>query len=196
MSDSIFPTFSGLTWSRKRKTIFSTGIQTSTSGRERRARYYTYPRYVFTLNFDFLLDDYTLAGDLQAMVSFYNLKYGAYDSFLYKDPNDYTVTNQTIGTGNSVTVDFQLLRTYAGFSEPVFGIVSAPTLYVASVALTSTDFSWSTSGLITFTTAPTGTITADFNFYYRCRFKEDELDLDEFVQRLWELKGLELITLK
>jgi hypothetical protein len=53
-------------------------------------------------------------------------------------------------------------------------------------------------GLATFTTAPAQglPVTADFGYYYRCRFVEDEwTDLEEFLYQLWELKSFKFKSL-
>ena len=131
MSDNIFPELTGLSWSRSKSPIMSTNIQTSTSGKERRAVYYTYPRWKFSLTYEMIKDDGTVTGDLQQIVGFFNNVYGSFDDWLYKDQNDYSVTDQAFGTGDGTTVAFQLLR----FPEPVlqtaqsFVIVERPPLF-------------------------------------------------------------------
>ncbi len=196
MSDNIFPTLAGLSWSRIRTPVMSTNIQTSTSGKEKRAMYYTYPRWKFNLTYELIRDDGTATGDLQEIVGFFLNHYGAFDDWLYKDQDEFSVTLQQFGTGDGVTTDFQLLKSFGQFLEPVKGIVSTPTILVASVPITS--FTYSTSGLISFSTPPTSAAALVWsgNFYYRCRFVQDMYDFEEFVSKLWTLKTLDFISVK
>ena len=43
------------------------------------------------------------------------------------------------------------------------------------------------SGLVTFATPPGSglIITADFTYYFRCRFIDDQYDFENFMYRLW-----------
>jgi hypothetical protein len=66
---------------------------------------------------------------------------------------------------------------------------SSPTSYV----VTTNNAPQTPRGLVTFNSAPAANlqVTADFSYYYRCRFLEDELnDLEEFLFQLWDCKSL------
>jgi hypothetical protein len=47
--------------------------------------------------------------------------------------------------------------------------------------------------LLTFSSPPGGgvAITADFSYFWRCRFMDSLVEFENFVQDLWELKSLE-----
>jgi hypothetical protein len=51
---------------------------------------------------------------------------------------------------------------------------------------------------VTFATAPPigAAVTADFQFYYLCRFADDSLDFDKFMKYLWDTKKVTLFSLK
>lgn len=71
---------------------------------------------------------------------------------------------------------------------------SSPTSYVATTNIAPVF----PRGLATLTTAPAigAQVTADFSYYYRCRFLEDEFsDLEEFMFQLWELKSTKFKSL-
>jgi hypothetical protein len=53
-------------------------------------------------------------------------------------------------------------------------------------------------GVLTLSAAPaTGAaITADFTYYWPCRFLADQYDFSKFMNRLWEQKKLDFVTLK
>jgi hypothetical protein len=52
--------------------------------------------------------------------------------------------------------------------------------------------------LVTFGTAPSSEliITADFTYYFRCRFIDDKYDFENFMYRLWQVKKLTFISVR
>jgi uncharacterized protein (TIGR02217 family) len=69
------------------------------------------------------------------------------------------------------------------------GIEQSPTSYSCATGLNST-------GVVTFKAPPpTGDmITADFSFYFRCRFVDDSYQFSYWNYQLWELKKLSFIS--
>ena len=210
MGDAIFPTLAGLKWGIQKTPIFSTLIQRASSGMESRASLYVYPLWQYNLSYE-LLRDNALNNELKTLIGFYLSRYGAKDSFLYKDPDDYIVTGQAIGTGDGITTVFPFFRTYGGFVEPVSDVIqpagspATPDLnvYVAGVKRVGGYVITYLGGdaKITFTSPiPSAgqAITADFSFYKRVRFIEySEGSGDSFTQfmrNLWELGSLSFIT--
>lgn len=197
MSNAVFPSLPGLKWSAKRSPEFSTTIKTSVSGREYRAANMAYPRYRYRLAYEFLRDFRTGVDELRTLVGFFTARQGAFDSFLFTDPNDSSVTTETFGTGNGTTTAFQLVRSFGGFSEPVYNLNGSPSIYKAGVLQTlTTHYTISSSGVVTFVSAPANgnALTWTGSFYRRCRFLQDAADFEEFLNDLWELKQLEFIT--
>jgi hypothetical protein len=198
----VFPVLSGLAWPPIKTPIFQTRVQRSVSGRELVALDYPYPLWQFTLVFDFLRDNPAGGFDeLRTLMGFFLLCRGAFGRFLYQDPTDFSVTGQGVGTGDGATTVFQLGRTMTGgFFEPVANIASSSLkVYFNGVQqslgglLTQSDW-----GIITFAVPPAiGTvITADFLYYFRCRFVDDSLAFENFMQRLWTLKKLSFISVR
>jgi hypothetical protein len=68
---------------------------------------------------------------------------------------------------------------------------------IAGIATTAYTLNMST-GVITFTTAPASgaVITADFSYYWRCRFTNDENEFEEFMSGLWSVSTLEFESVK
>ena len=196
MSNAVFPALRGLTWSRYKTPSFSTKIQTAVSGKETRGANWSYPRWTFKLTYSFLKDDYTVNGDLQQIAGFFLARRGSFDDFLYLDPEDNFVANQRIGTGDGSSTQFQLVRLFGGFVEPVWGVNGTPSIRLGDQS--ETRFTVSNTGLVTFNTPPVeGTaITADFSFYFRCRFTQDSVEFEEFLRQLWALKTCEFISVK
>jgi uncharacterized protein (TIGR02217 family) len=174
--------------------MWNTLIQTALSGKERRAQLWSFPRYTFKIKYDYLRDTGTSPTDIQKLIGFYNAMGGAAQNFLFQDEKDNSITGQTIGIGDGTTTAFQLVRDYGGFVEPIFGIASAPTMYLNSSPTLA--FTWSTLGLVTFTSPPgVGVvITADFSFYYRVRFAKDTNEFEQFLYDLYQLGTMEIIT--
>ena len=214
MSNLLFPELRGLKWDIAKKPRFSTKVHEATSGKESRASYWSYPRWNFTLAYE-VLDERNFMNELRTLGGFFLGRKGSYDSFLYRDPSDYKVQDQTLGTGDGSRTAFQLIRSFGEFDEPMKaaqGVIDAPLTVTAGVpsatpdyapvvyvnGVKATDYTISTSGLVTFTAAPASgvRVSAGFRYYFRCRFVLDEAEFSQFMANLWELKKLEMVSLK
>jgi len=191
----VFPSLPGLTYPAKRVPVWSTDQQDALSGKKNRFQNFTYPLWKYDLPFSFLRSD-SVNVELQALVGFFNQLNGSTGLFQYPDPDDGSVTDQNFGAGDGTSTTFQLVRTYGGFTEPVFLPVGTPTIKIAGTPTVA--FTVSNIGQIIFNAAPAlGALlqwTGTFN--WPCRFDEDTLDLEKFMQNLWELKSLKFTTEK
>lgn len=194
MSNAVFPNLPGLAWSVAKAPQWCTKIQSAVSGRELRAAFRSSPLYKFSLSYE-VLREASAYQELQTLMAFFNARQGSFDSFLYTDPTDSTVTAQGFGSGNGATVAFQLSRAYGGNVEPVTNINGTPSIYVAGVLKTSgVDYTIG-SGLVTFAVAPANAAALTWTgaFYYRCRFMADEQSYENFMYQLWSLKQLDML---
>lgn len=200
MSNAVFPasgpglTLPGLSFDISKSPRFNTIIQKAASGLEYRVALQQYPLWDFILSYELLRSD--SYAELQTLMAFYVARQGAFDSFLFADPDDskataqvcYNPSNSNVGDGTNTT--FQMMRSYGGFVEPV----QNPNV-ITSVMLNGTPTSayTQTSGLITFTTAPgVGVlVTWTGTFYYRTRFLADTIEFSKFYNNMWELKKIE-----
>ena len=107
MSDSVFPSLPGIAWNTVRTPMWATRVQTAISGKETRQADWSYPRYSWELNYDFLRSAPSF-GELQTLIGFINARQGSFGTFLYTDDDDNGVTGQQIGTGDGTTVTFPL----------------------------------------------------------------------------------------
>lgn len=193
MSEAIYPDLPGLKPEIKRTPMWKTLRQESVSGKILTAALMTYPTRKYTLAYEVLR-----AGaeqELQNLEGFFNARQGSFDTFLFNDPDDRTVTDQTFGTGNGTSTAFPLLRTRGGFSEPVQSVNGAPIIKVAGVVkATPADYVISTLGVVNFVVAPASgaALTWTGAYYWRCRFLLDMIDLDKFLQDLWKLNRIEM----
>jgi uncharacterized protein (TIGR02217 family) len=204
MSTEIFPALAGLEYPVVRTPVFRTLTQLSASGNENRAALQSYPRWQWTLSFNFLRD--TGVSEFRTLVSFFLARQGSFDSFLFDDVDDDAVTGQLVGRGDGHTTLFPLVRTFGGFDEPVLAPHAISRLTVAGVPKTAgTDFTfgrWENagigSGIMSFTNPPANgaDIVADFSYYWPVRFVADQYDFSKFMDRLWEQKKLDIVSLK
>jgi uncharacterized protein (TIGR02217 family) len=198
MSTAVFPALAGLGWSVKRVPMWKTRVQEAISGKETRIADWSYPRWRWELAYDFLRGDAGHA-EFQALAGFFNQRQGMFDSFLYQDADDFSAVGQQLGSGDGATQSFQLVRSLGGFIEPIIAPNVVSAVYLAGVAQSPSSYTVdAATGIVTFTIAPGAAvaITADFTFYFRCRFADDSMDLEKFMSQLWRAKKLAFISVK
>lgn len=198
MSTAVFPTLVGLGWDVQRTAVWDTIRKRSLSGKETRISYATYPQWEWALRFDFLR--YSL-DEVQTLAGFFNARRGAFDSFLFTDADDNSVTGQVLGDGDGATTAFQLVRPWGSFVEPIWAPNSIGAVYVDAVLnedWTIAGWGTETPGLLTFDTAPAdgAEITADFTYYWPCSFTDDRLDTAKFMHDLASASGVRFRSLK
>lgn len=208
MSTAAFPTLSGLAWPVTRTPKWQTRTQNSVSGKRLNIADWSYPKHRWSVVYNFLRGASPTYVEWQTLEGFFGQMKGSWDSFLYTDPRDYTVTASTIGTGDSTDRDFQLIRTFGstlfGYSEPILAPLAVSALVVAGTSYTSTQYvlqQWGSTapGMVTFSTFAPSTgqaITASFTYAWPVSFDQDTLDFEEFVKQIWALKSVSWTSLK
>lgn len=198
MSSVVFPTLRGLQWDVKKIPQFNTGIYRAVSGRESKIQYQLYPLWLFKLSYSVLRAD-TVNLELQKMLGLFLEMRGAYDSFLFTDTDDSSVTDMQFGTRDGTTTGFQLTRTFGAggfdFTEPVMNVNVLTNIKSNGVALSSpADYTINNTGFVTLTSGGTAghALTWTGTYYFRVRFKEDTAELNQFMKNLWEFKKCEL----
>ena len=108
-----------------------------------------------------------------------------------------------IGTGDGTTTAFQLVKRYASGSQTWVRTITKPVAGSVAVALNGTPQAsgWSvdtTTGVITFTTAPglSVAITAGFEFDVPVRFDTDVLDVTLDLERLGSITSIPLLEIR
>jgi uncharacterized protein (TIGR02217 family) len=186
MTIPVFPTLTGLEWPLVRSPIWKTIRQESTSGAEVRIGTYTYPRWKWSASVSILQSAVSIA-DFQTLVGFINSRNAGVLPFNYTDPADNSVVSQSFGTGDGTTTQFQLVRAFGGFVEPVFSLNGSPSIYVNGTLKTvTTDYILGGTGIITFSSAPAANaaLTWTGSYYWLCRFDEDTHDFSAFSVNL------------
>jgi uncharacterized protein (TIGR02217 family) len=197
MSNAVLPSMPGLGWSVTKTPRFKTVTQEATSGKEVRIALMSYPIWEFTLTFEVLRGSNGFS-EIQTLMGFFLARLGMWDSWLFDDPSDDTATLAEFGVGDGSTTVFQLVRSMGGFAEPIQNLNSTPTIYSNGTLVSGGAYSIGSTGIVTFTTAPTSgaILTWSGTFYFRCRFMQDTADFEQFALNLWQLKKIQFQSVK
>jgi uncharacterized protein (TIGR02217 family) len=197
-----FPTLLGQGWSVHKRPIFSTRVASHVSGREVRDALYANTLYEYELVFNALTSSSTQfatlgAGSLQQLMGFFLSMQGQFGTFLYDDPSDCAVTGQALGSGDGATTAFTFVRPLGGFTEPVGWVTGMPAIYLNGVAQTS-GFAITPPNSLIFASAPASgvAISADFAYAFQCRFLDDTLDFENFMENVWGVKSVKFRSVK
>lgn len=198
MSDELFPALPGLKWDIRKTPGFRTAIQQAVGGREVRVSYQPYPIWRWTLAFEFLRET-TGFDEFRTLAGFFTARRGAFDSFLYEDPSDSSVTDENFGTGDGSTVGFQLGRALGdGLFEPIYNLNGAPVIKKnGNIQTPPGDYTVSATGIVTFASAPAvgRALTWTGSFYWRVRFAEDSAEFANFANLFWNAHEISLVQL-
>lgn len=201
MSLPQFPVLPGVDWNIQKGGLTNTRLLEADSGAEYRAQQWSSPRWKFSLPFQFLRQKgmYT---EYQTLQGFVLQMAGQFNNFIYSDPFDNTATAQGCGVGNGVATQFPVVRTFGGYVEPVLYLNTVSAVYLSGVLQTS-GYTIVQTGkygpdTIQFTSAPSSgvTVSADFTFYFVCRFLNDDNMFGNFLKGNWEMKGLDFESVK
>lgn len=196
MSNAIFPSLAGLLPSTVRVPVWKTLVRQAASGCELRSTLMSTPRWRYVLSFEFLREGRG-RDELQQIVGLFNACRGAWGTFLYLDPHDNAVSGAQFGSGDGITTEFQLARPYGGFVEPIAALAGTPAIYKGGVLQASpSNYSVTPSGRVSFVVppAPGVALTWSGSFYWRCRFAQDEIETEKFLEGLFKANKVEFIT--
>lgn len=209
MSNVLFPELAGLEWDTSITPMFNTKILTSINGRELRASFQAAPKYEISLSYAFLRENKGRK-ELQQLQGFYLERRGAFDSFLYKLPDDNQFDCSYIGDGTTTT--YQLYKMMYDTPLPL-GNTEEQTVAVDPNMWNQTPAKsmWDANTSKRMWNTATAQITSDGKYilsqpveagielnitgtyYYRCRFKDDTQQYVNFMHKLWKAGKVELI---
>lgn len=195
MTYPIFPNLPGLAIATRRKPVWRTGVQSTLSGKETRIAYMSYPLYNWSVDFN-VLRSFGGYAEVAQMMGFLNTLQGMALPFLYTDAEDNTATAQGFGTGDGSTKNFQLVRAYGGYSEPVQQPNAITQITVAGTPTAA--YTLGANGLIQFTTAPASGAALAWSgtFYFLCRMLQDNPEFGQEHINMWSLKSLAFQSVK
>jgi uncharacterized protein (TIGR02217 family) len=154
--------------------------------------------------------------DIYSVIEFFEARRGRLYGFRWKDYNDFksgqplnaiTASDQVIGSGDGVTTDFQLVKTYTSGTISETREIKKPIKSTLLVAVDSVDqqididFTLDDGmGLITFlpSSIPGGgqTITAGFEFDVPVRFDTDYLSINQIAFSAGEIPAIPIVELR
>lgn len=203
MSTQVFPSLSGLEFPTKRSESWDgVTVQESVSGKRTSINNWSYPRYQWELTASVLptssaLTNAPASADFQTLFGFFNSRGGRFDTFLYTDADDNSVTAQALGVGDGVTLTYQLVSAFGGFVQPILAPNVVSNVYLNAVSQSSSLWSvtaWGSTapGILAFVTAPTSTqaVTATFSYYFPCRFADQTMSYSKFMSNLYENRSI------
>ncbi len=196
---AVFPAVPTLGWSVHYSPIFSTGAALHVSGREVRAAKYVSPLWEIELNFD-LLRVVSPNTELEEVIGFFEDCAGEATSFYFEPPTLSPLAAQAIGIGDGSTTTFPFTVSLGAATLSPAGVATVSAVYLNGAAQSSGYVVNATplAPSVTFATAPASgvAVTADFHWYFLCRFDDDSEDLEEFMAALYALRSLKLRTVR
>lgn len=180
---------------------FNTTILTLSSGAEVRNQNWSRSKATYDISYG-VTDSDDPDDSYASVIAFFFARGGMARGFRFKDWLDFVATAQTCsGLANGTNHVFQLQKTYSSggvsyarkVTRPVSGTLNVYDNAVLKTVVTDYTIDF-TTGIITFTTAPTSghTITADFEFDVPVRFNVDGLQLTASVINVAEIQSITL----
>lgn len=210
----VFPTLPSLGYSVHKKPISSSTVTVSASGKAVHLARAAFPRWAFTLTYDWLRDktqnsvpDPTMNNftEFTQITSLFIACLGAYGEFYFTDPDDSSRAGQYLGSGNGIQTSYPIQYIWGNgpflpaITIPVGGINTIDAVYFDGVVQSSSLYTLdSTRTALVFLSPPSPgvSITIDYHFYFRCRFLEDKIDFEQFAKNRWLLKELRFESVK
>jgi len=210
MSTSVLPSLVGLTFPTTRSPKFQTRKPQAVSGKRTFVSDWSIPLYTWELPYSTLRQgtvDGVSQTEFQQLEAFFEDMQGGGDSFLYTDPDDNSVTDQGLGSGNAgqTITTFPLLRAFGGQVVPVLAPNVVTNVKVNGVVQTLgtayTVSSWGATapGVVTFLAGhiPGAVpVTWTGTYYFPCNFDDDSITFSKFMSNRYELKKLSFTSIK
>lgn len=188
-----FPGTPVIAWGNTIEPRFKTQKQVSENGMRKVLRKWIYPEYKLTCSYKVLTEDQGEVFDaLNTVMGFFMEMQGAAGVFLWRDGTFNHMENTLLGIGDGKKTAFQLKKQVGAFIEPVLDVEKL------GIAGTDQPYRVDEYGRVVFEKpVAAGTkITASYDYFWRVAFAADSLSFRNFYRNLWELKKMELVTVK
>jgi uncharacterized protein (TIGR02217 family) len=128
----------------------------------------------------------TTWGHIQSVIDMHMVTRGGRDGFLFRDPSDFFVIGELVGTGDGTRKDWQLSRTYSNSGGSFVRVITRPIAASLTVRVNGTplpESGWvvsETTGVLTLDAAPTSGhgVSVDFQYLKAVAFEQDELPIE------------------
>jgi len=185
---------------------FSTVIQEAVSGQEQRVRTWAKCRSRYDIAYSVLHSDDPV-GSYRAVLALFYAHNGRLRPFRFKDWSDFEADDTYFGVGDGSDTTFQLTKTYdpslillntpgtVTYAREIYLLATTPVIKKNGVTQTlTTHYTISTTGLVTFVTAPTAghALTWSGEFDIPVRFDVDYLPVVMNVNSIANISSIAL----
>lgn len=218
MTLPVFPSLSGITFPSLKTSEFNTLIQDSPNKMDTRISQTRNPFWHWEMVLDFVDDTASLTPTEAQILRGFQLNLGgSAGDFLFTDSTDHSVGPALISAAPNPNAELAVVtdgtnffspiqRNMGGFLEDVTDLNGAIAVYkngtLATVGTGAGQYEVQGPGLAVSGSsymgmylawgggvAPTGPISVQFNFYFRCRLEADSMDFEQFASQIWTLGG-------
>ncbi|WP_044503169.1 DUF2460 domain-containing protein [Megasphaera massiliensis] len=178
-----------LAWSSSKSMKWNTEVQTSGSGKVRTMTNQLLPNWTIETKFAYLTDD-----EYRKLFGFVALVKGAFEPFLWLDPDDQKETRSALPMVTPGT--YQAVMRLGPYVEPV-EYIDQVRVYVDGVEQSPTKYTVN-NGYIVFKAAPVSTavVTADYRYWWRVMFKDDGITTERIFEKISKTKSFKLTTVR
>jgi len=144
---------------------------------------------------------------LATVIALFRACMGRAFSFVFRDWSDFTATSEAFGTGDGAETEFQLIKTYSSINYVTSAVARS---YVRNITkpiettlvikdngstVSTSDYTVSSTGLITFDTAPTTghALTWTGEFDVPVRFDIDDLPVSMEMTDFGRIRGIRIV---
>lgn len=166
-----FPNIRRFSWNSTKQEKWNTEVQKSASGRVRTMTSQLYPEWTITASYPALTD-----AEANELLGFVALLKGAYEPFLWLDPEDYKAVGVQLAPTYGYYQCVMVMGSYAEPAEYVENLV----VYVNGVEQDASTYTVE-QGAITFNDAPAAdaVVTADYIYYWKVMLSDDGLTINK-----------------
>ena len=169
MAIKFWPVLTGVAMKSSKSQKWNTTVEQAGSGRMRSNTNQLLPLWTISVKFPRLTDE-----EYKKIMGFVALLKGAHEPFYWLDPDDYQETGVTLAKASNGT--YPCVMKFGDYVEPV-DYVDNLKVYVAGTPQAASKYTV-TDGVITFKSAPGGTVTADYRYYWKVHLPADGISID------------------
>ena len=169
-----FPNNRKFGWKSKKSEKWNTQTQRAASGKMRTLTQQLMPSWTIEASYPALTDE-----EAREMLGFVALVKGAHEPFLWLDPEDYECKGQVLT--EIAEGQYQAVMKMGGYVEPV-EFIDNVNVYVDGIRQ---EYGYTVEdGIISFENPPTGTVTADYTYYWKVYLVDDGYSIQKVYKNI------------